>query len=286
MLSKQPCSKDRDAGAVNDQQLGLTLRTVRIHRRMRQADVAQAARVSPTAVSRLERGHIGSTSLDVVRSVAGVLEMRLDLVPRWRGGDLDWIVNRRHSALHERLADRVVRVPDWISAAEVSFSIYGERGVIDRLAFHPGRQMLGVFEIKADLSDPPGVVAQVDRYRRLALRVGRDRGWIARDVSCWLVVADTVTNRRRFAAHEQLMREAFPFSTRELQPWLINPVDRRDGLAFLSYPNVTTARGSLTAIKRVRPRRRPSREREIPRQQDRSPEFRAPGSSNGRRMTE
>jgi hypothetical protein len=182
-------------------------------------------------------------------------------VARWRGGDLDWVLNRRHSALHERFAERIARAPEWVSAGEVSFSIYGERGVIDRLAFHPDRRMLAVFEIKADLSDPAGVVAQVDRYRRLAFEIGRHRGWVANGVSCWLVVADAVTNRRRLAAHERLIRGAFPSTTRELQRWLLDPVQRCDGLAFLSYPAVTTVRGSLTAIKRVRARRPAPRER-------------------------
>ena len=271
---------------LNDMHLGSVLRTVRIHRRLRQADIARIARVSPTAVSKLERGHFGSTSIDVLRSIAAAIEVRIHLVPRWRGGDLEWVLNRRHSALHERLAERIGRMPGWVSAAEVSFSIYSERGIIDRLAFHRGRQMLAVFEIKADLSDPAGVIAQVDRYRRVALQVGRDRGWIAKDVSCWLIVADTVTNRRRLGAHAQLLREAFPFPTRELRRWLVDPRERCDGLAFLSYPNATTTRGSLTAIKRVRPRRPVPRERGERGQPAASTEIRSGESCNGRGATE
>jgi transcriptional regulator with XRE-family HTH domain len=237
---------------VNDTQLGMLFRAVRIHLRLRQADVARLARVSQSSVSRIERGHMASLSLGVVRAVAAVLEIRLDTVPLWRGGNLERVMNARHSALHERLADRVSLEAGWVSAAEVSYSIYGERGVIDRLGFHAERRMLAVFEIKADLADPAGLVGQVDRYRRLAPEVAAARGWEGGPVSCWAVVADTDTNRRRLAAHGELLRGAFPLDGRGFGEWLRNPVDRVDGLKFLAYPRVATGTRSLSTVKRVR----------------------------------
>lgn len=161
-------------------------------------------------------------------------------------------MNARHSALHERLADRLSRTPGWESAAEVSYAIWGERGVIDRLAFHAERRMLAVFELKADLGDPAGLVAQVDRYRRLAPEIARSRGWLGDAVSCWAVVADTDTNRRRLAAHRELLRGAFPTEGRQLADWLRDPVARVDGLAFIAYPQPRTGPRSFTAVKRVR----------------------------------
>lgn len=223
-----------------------------MHRRLRQADVARLARTSASTVSRIERGQFETLSIDIVRRVGVALEIRLELVPSWRGGDLERIVNARHSALHGRLADRLARAPGWVSAAEVSYSIWGERGVIDRLAFHAEQRMLAVFELKADLGDPAGLVAQVDRYRRLAPEIARGRGWDAASVSCWAVIADTNTNRRRLAAHEELLRGAFPVDGRGFADWLRNPVARVDGLRFLPYPHARTGKQSLTAIKRVR----------------------------------
>lgn len=230
----------------------MLFRAVRIQRRVRQEDVARLARISPSSVSRIERGLFGTLPFEVVRRVGTVLEIRLDLVPSWRGGDLERVVNARHAALHERLAERLGRLPGWVSAAEVSYSIWGERGVIDRLAFHAERRMLAVFEVKADLGDPGGLVAQLDRYRRLAPEIARGRGWEAESVSCWAVVADTDTNRRRLAAHRELLRGAFPADGHSLREWLLNPVVRADGLAFLAYPQPRTGKRSLTAIKRVR----------------------------------
>lgn len=239
------------ARLVYDSQVGLVFRAVRVHLRLRQDDISQRAGVPQSVVSRIERGHLATLRLGQVQAVAAVLEIRIDLVPSWRGGDLPRLVNARHSALHECLADRLGRAPGWESAAEVSYSIWGERGVIDRLAFHPGRGMLAVFEIKADLSDPAGLVGQVDRYRRLAPEIARGR-WDSATVSCWAVVADTDTNRRRLAAHRELLRGAFPADGRGLGEWLRDPAERVDGLTFLAYPRPGTGTRSLSTVKRVR----------------------------------
>jgi len=161
-------------------------------------------------------------------------------------------MNARHSALHERLANQLAREAAWESAAEVSYSIFGERGVIDRLAFHADRRMLAVFEIKSDLADPAGLIAQLDKYRRLAPEVAEGRGWQTGLVSCWAIVADTDTNRRRLATHRELLRGALPADGRVLREWLRDPAARVDGLMFLAYPRVATGTRSLSAVKRVR----------------------------------
>jgi transcriptional regulator with XRE-family HTH domain len=241
---------------VNDTQLGVLFRAVRVHLRLRQGEVADLARVSQSTASRIERGHLGTLPLNSVRAVAAVLEIRLDTVPSWRGGDLERVMNARHSALHEKLANRLAGEAGWVSAAEVSYSIYGERGVIDRLAFHAECRMLAVFEIKTDLADPAGLVSQVDRYRRLAPKIAAARGWAAGSVSCWAMVADTDTNRRRLAAHVALLRGAFPADGLALGEWLRDPADRVDGLTFLAYPRGGTGTRSLSTVKRVRSARR------------------------------
>jgi len=203
-------------------------------------------------VSRIERGLFGTLPLSTLRAVAKTLEIGLDTSPSWRGGDLWRLVNARHSALHEQLAVRLLREPAWESAAEVSYSIFGERGVIDRLAFHADRGMLAVFEIKSDLADPAGLIAQLDKYRRLAPEVAGSRGWPARQVSCWAVVADTDTNRRRVAAHHKLLSGALRADSHAFRDWLRDPVERLDGLMYLAYPSRRTGTRSLSTIKRVR----------------------------------
>src|SRR5262245_434557 len=127
---------------MDDLRVGPALRTIRIRRGLRQIDVAKLAGVSPSTVSRIERGQFGSLSLDVVRAVAKVLEVRIDLVARWKAGDLDRLLNARHSNLHELVARMFTDLPDWVTRPEVSFQIYADRGVIDIFAWHPRRRML------------------------------------------------------------------------------------------------------------------------------------------------
>ncbi len=138
---------------VEDQRFGATLRAVRVRRRLRQSDVAGVSRVSTSTVSRIERGHLDSLSLGAIRSVARAMDIRLDLTPRWRGGELDRLVNARHSALHETLAQGFRTMPAWTVMPEVSFSIFGERGVIDVLAWHEASRALLVVELKTDVVD-------------------------------------------------------------------------------------------------------------------------------------
>lgn len=252
-------SDERHHPVVDDLRLGGIFRAIRLHRRMRQCDVADAAGVSQATVSRIERGGYAALPLEATRSVARALEIRLEVAPRWRGGDLDRLVNARHSALHEALAARLTRVSGWMTEAEVSYSTCGERGVIDRVAYHPARRAMGIFELKADLSDPAGLIGQLDRYRRLAPVVARGRGWDITSTSCWAIIADTDTNRRRLAAHATLLRWAFPAGRRELAAWLRDPTERRDGLVFLAYPRSQTGTRGLVATKRVR-RSRPAAE--------------------------
>ncbi|MFZ5853474.1 MAG: helix-turn-helix domain-containing protein [Chloroflexota bacterium] len=243
---------------MDDAHLGATLRALRVHQGLRQEDVATAAGLSPATVSRLERGHLATVPLGAIRAIAGTLEARLDLTASWRGGDLDRLVNARHGALHDVLAHRFAGLSEWESAAEVSFSIYGERGVIDRLAYHAGRRMLCVIELKSELTDPGGLVGQVDRYRRLGPVIARDRGWKPRSVSCWVVLADTDTNRRRVAMHEALLRGAFPLDGRAVTRWLHDPEGAVQALSFVAYPQRRTAKESFGAVKRVRvPKPRP-----------------------------
>jgi transcriptional regulator with XRE-family HTH domain len=213
--------------------VGAAIRAVRIRRGWRQQDLADAAGVSRSTISRLERGHLGPLSLDVLRRVAAALDIRLELIARWRAGDLDRLLNARHSALHELVARHFRRrLPDWVLAPEVSFSIYGERGIIDILAWHPCRRALLVIELKTDIVDVNELIGNVDRKRRLARQIAGERGWQPAEVGVWVVVAAGRTNRRRIDAHASMLRAAFPDEGRRAGSWLRNPLGP---LAALSY---------------------------------------------------
>jgi transcriptional regulator with XRE-family HTH domain len=104
---------------MDDQRVGTTFRLIRMRRGVRQIDLARIAGISQATVSRLERGHFGELSLSTIRRVALALDVRLDLTPRWRGGDLDRMLNTRHSRLHELVARRFAELPEWLAAPEV-----------------------------------------------------------------------------------------------------------------------------------------------------------------------
>ncbi len=266
---------------MDDQRAGQALRAIRVHRRRRQVDIARAAGVSQSSVSRIERGHLGSFSLDTLRAVAAAVEATLGVGIRWRGGEVDRVVNARHSAMAERLVAYLEAVGGWQWAAETSFSAWGERGVIDLLAWHAGRCCLLVIELKTELVDPAALLAQVGRYRRLAPAMARERGWgtelprtlrntvaptgavsSARsvasgravgsgDVACCVVVADTSSNRARLARHRALLRGTFPVDGRTMAGWVADPREPVMGLSFLREMHGQTGT-RLGPVRRVR----------------------------------
>ena len=236
-------------GAVDDVEVGRALRAIRVRRRLRQSDVAASAGVSQTTVSRIERGVLGATSLDTVRQVAQALEARVVLTVRWQAADLDRLLGARHSAMHVVLADLLGRLPGWEWAPEVSFAVYGERGVIDILAWHGPTRSLLVIEIKTELADVQEALGALDRKVRLAPVVARERGWNPASVSAWLVVADGTTNRRRVEAHRSMLRAALPSSGPRLRAWLRLPAGPVRALSFLPAPR---RRGAFAQVHRVR----------------------------------
>jgi len=240
---------------MDDQRFGSALRAVRIRRGLRQVDVARAGGVSRELVSRMERGHLDGATLGTIRALAKALDVRVDLIARWRAGDLDRLLNARHSELHELVARHIAQLPDWVAQPEVSFAVYGERGVIDILAWHPGRRALLVIELKTDIADVNELIGTVDRKGRLAQQIALERGWIRRDqpppsVSIWVIVADGATNRRRVGAHQAMLRAAFPTDGRSVRGWLRDP---RRPIRALSFCSTSTGRRrGPTPVRRVR----------------------------------
>lgn len=239
---------------MTDQRLGAAIRFLRIRRRWRQSDLARRAGCSQSAVSRIERGHLGSVRLDTIRAVAAALDMRLDLVGRWRAGDLDRMLSSAHSALHEDVARRLGGLGGWESAPEVPFSSFGERGAIDILAWHPASRALLVIEFKTEFVDLNELLATLDRKRRLAAEIARQRGWLreATSVSVWVIVADSSTNRRRAADHATMLRAALPLDGRAMRGWLAGPTGAVGCLSFWS----ASRRGTGTSpSRRIGPNR-------------------------------
>ncbi len=230
--------------------VGAAFRAVRLRRRWRQLDVAARAGVARSVVSEIERGHFGSMPLRRVRAVAATLDIRIDLIPRWRGGELPRLLNARHSALHESVARTFERFAGWHVAPEVSFSIYGERGSIDILAYHARSGSLLVIELKTEIVDVNDLVGTLDRKARLGPTIAKDRGWLPSAVSRWVIVSRDRTNQRRIEEHRSMLRAAFPADGHAMRAWLVRPVGSMSALSMWS--SVAPTDGSRTRRQRIR----------------------------------
>lgn len=212
---------------------------------------------------RIEHGRLASVPLGKVRAVAAALDARVDAVVRWHGGDLPRLVSARHARMHEVMARYLRDVPGWIVEPEVSFSIYSERGIIDVLAWHPTARILLVIELKTEVVDLNEMLGTLDRKRRLAWAIAKDRKWDPVVVSTWVAIADSRTNRRTVAEHATVLRSKLPTDGRGVARWLRRPTGRIDALSFL--PNVQGMHLGVdpAPIRRVT-RREPERRRSDP----------------------
>jgi hypothetical protein len=204
-------------------------------------------------VSRVERGNVRACSLQTLRHLFEALDATLLLFVRWRGGELDRLLDADHASLGERWS--VVRGDRWETRAEVTYSEYGERGSIDELAFDPATSTLLVTELKTGIYEANRVAAKLDEKARLASRIARGLGWNATVVVPCFVIADTRTNRRRVAAHPNLFAR-FRLRGREARKWLRDPAPLSGGvLVFVPLSDVRGTNGRQAGRQRVRPRR-------------------------------
>ena len=190
--------------------LGTALRTIRMHRGLRLDDLAARSGISRAVIARFERGEATGSSLRTLDALARALEATVDVFVRWHGADLQRLVNAEHGAMHESVAGLFGSLDGWEFVPEVSFSIYGERGVIDWLAWHAATRTLLVIELKTAIVDVNELLGTLDRKRRLAVRIARDRGWDPALVSSWLIVSERSRNRAAVRHHRRLLRPRLP----------------------------------------------------------------------------
>jgi transcriptional regulator with XRE-family HTH domain len=242
---------------VAERAVGSGLRAIRIRARTTQVELSIAADVPRSVVQAIERERINRVRVGDLRAVAGALDATIELSIRWRGGDLPRLVNARHAAVHEVVATRYRTLPEWLYEPEVSFARYGERGVVDGLAWHAATRALLIHEFKSELVDLSDLMGTLDRKRRLAPEIELERGWRPASVSTWVVVIDSRSNRRSLARHEAALRAKFPADGHAVAAWLRSPVGRVDALSFLplAAPDGTIAAPTATRLVR-RPRDR------------------------------
>lgn len=217
---------------MDARRFGRGLRVLRRRRGWSQAQLAGAAGVSQSAVSRAEGGRAGCLTNDMLDRLVAPLGARVETRLLWHGEGLDRLVDARHAATVEAVVRRLTR-RRWEVAVEVTFSVYGERGSIDVLAFHPATAALLVVEVKSVVPDLQEMLSALDRKARLAAGVAAGRGWQAATVSTILVLPDTTTNRVRVRRHAATFAARLPLRTAALGRWLADPSGSVSGILFV-----------------------------------------------------
>ncbi len=237
---------------------GLGLRALRLRRRLTQDELARRAGVSRPVIGRMERGQADRVAIHTLTRIAAALGARIDLRLLWQGEGLDRLLDAGHARLVEVVVS-LLNANGWVAASEVSFSIRGERGSIDVLAFHLSTASLLVVEVKSVVPDIQAMLVALDRKGRLGREIARDRGWDARSVTRLLVLPNDRTARRRLGAHAATIGATLPAGTVEVRRWLRFPVGTIHGVMF------------VTDGPQASPRHRVSTGRPTPRRNSRSP---------------
>ena len=218
---------------MDDQRVGAALRALRLRRGLRQADLARAAGIGQSTVSRIERGHLDTLPLRTLRAAFGSVDARVAPEILWRGGSLDRTLDERHAELVGMVA-RHLRDRGWTVVPEATFSVFGERGSIDVLAGHAASRHVLVVEAKPTLMSIEETLRRHDVKVRLARDIGRKRfGWQPAGVSRLLVVADSGRTRRTVARHAAVFEAALPDRGWTVRRWIARPVGVMAGLWFL-----------------------------------------------------
>ena len=237
---------------MNDVALGRALRAIRIHLGLRQADVATRAGVAQQLVSRIERGDSGRMSRRTVDRVLGAVGADVVTTVRWRGGQLDRLLDEAHAALVGAMAD-LLRRHGWQVLTEVTYAEWGERGSVDILAWHAATRRLLVVEIKTEIASAEELLRRHDQKVRLGPTLARDRfGVVPRSVTRLLVLADRTANRTRLARLEASVGATYPARGRAVRDWLADPsaTSPMPGLLLLREPG--RARRGVSRVRRAR----------------------------------
>jgi transcriptional regulator with XRE-family HTH domain len=207
------------------------LREIRRHKGWTLRQAATEAGMSPAQAWRIEAGLIDSAAA-LTRYARG-LGATVDVYVRYQGADLDRLLNRRHGLMHEQVGRMFESLPAWVAVPEVTYSVYGERGVVDWVAWHGETGTILIVELKTALVDVNDLLGAMNRRTRLSTQIAAPYGWVPRQVSTWLAFEDGRTNRRHVAEHAAVLRAAFPDDGRTLRSWLSAPARPLRCLSFL-----------------------------------------------------
>ena len=191
------------------------------------------AGLSQSHVSTLERGQLEGSSLALLRRAFAALDARIELVPSWRGADLERLLDQDHARLVAVAAGRL-EARKWMPVTEVTYSEYGERGSIDLLGLDAAHRACVVIEVKTAIASAEAVGRKLDEKARLAPRIVASRwGWHPTSVARILILPETMRLRRRIEA-EPALRRMLPPNAAAIRAWLRRPAGTLAATWFLA----------------------------------------------------
>jgi len=199
-----------------------------------QTELAQRAKTSQAAISRLESGRIDEIDVGVVGQVMDAFDARVELaiqIPHLSDRE------RQRDPAHARCVAFVrgrLAAAGWTVHTEVEIVAGRSHGWIDVFALHEPAATTGVFEIKTDIDDIGRLERQIGWYEREAFAAARRLGWQPSSMVSAVLMLDTKRAERRLRENRDVLEHALPVRAREFAAWLAQPTPelRPRGRAF------------------------------------------------------
>ena len=146
---------------MDDRTVGLVLRALRRRRGWTQSHLAARASCSQATVSNVERGHVETVSVQTLRRLFAAVDARVLVEPRWRGAELDRLLDSEHAAIAAATTHRLDAF-GWPSLQEVTYAHGPERGSIDVFGANAAKRAVLVCEIKSDIPSAEATGRKLD----------------------------------------------------------------------------------------------------------------------------
>ena len=217
-------------------------------------DLGRHAGLSRDVPSRAEAGELRGITIGSLARLAEALDAELVVDIRWRGAELDQLIDRAHARLVVAAAKRLERA-GWAVRVEVSFNHFGDRGRCDLVSWHPASRTLLIVEVKSRLGNLQETLGRLDVKVRLGHVICQQLGLPKPDRTvASLVMAEDGANRRVLRAHEPLFR-SFGMRGRAALRWLHAPIASASGLVWFESPDAGESRAGRSQM--------PSRRRDV-----------------------
>jgi transcriptional regulator with XRE-family HTH domain len=196
--------------------VALAVRDLRLALGWTQTDLACRARVSQSLVSAVETMVLPDLTLATATRLLETMGARLSVSvsPPFLGDR-----ERQKDAAHARCTNYVARrleAKGWRVAAEVEVGGDRSRGWIDVLAYHPGRRITLVIEVKTEIHDLGAIERSLGWYEREAWAASRRVGWRPNSIVAGLLLLATGANDTRATDNRDALRRGFPMRARDL----------------------------------------------------------------------